>query len=102
MVTGPQSNPSNGTGGVFTESAAVPPVGVSFTYIGLVPRGFPASRTSAWEQIFKGTDLLDAPVFRMKCMQSSLARGWGGRGWGCSVWRMTLLPGTTLVHINGP
>lgn len=101
MVTGPQSNPSNGTGGVFTESAAVPPVGVSFTYIGLVPRGFPASRTSAWEQIFKGTDLLDASVFIMKCIQSSLARR-GGGGWGCSVWRMTLLPGTTFVHMNGP
>lgn len=114
VVTGPHSKPSNGSGGVFTESATVLPVGVSFTYIGWVPRGFPASRTSAWEEIFKGTDLLDASVFIMKCIQSSLARRGGGGGVGLfgmendpptrnnfSPYKRTLRNNKTMLGNNG-
>ena len=36
-----------------------------------------------------------SPLFVKKCMKSSIT-------WGGSVWRLTLLLGTTLLHINRP
>ena len=34
-------------------------------------------------------------LFKKKCMESSIA-------WGVLLWRVTLLPGTTLLHLNRP
>ena len=53
-------------------------------------QGHPAPRANITLSHVNGSLL-----FTKKCMKSSIA-------WGGSVWRVTLLAGTTLLHVNRP